>query len=184
MQLGDVRGDDDEEVGAIARLRQRGHEPSRRLQDAEVAELAFRQGVIDDAAGPLSQGHHRPHAFDLGPEPTEQGQAGIRDQARCLCNRFRQADRLPPDRRRRPGNGALKPSHRAFAAVFQDLEALGRALDREVVAQDSAEGTGHAFGRPGGQRGRVVGQAHGGAGLVLSSEAHKSMDDPPTQHHR
>ena len=50
VQLVHVAADDDDEVGAVARLGERGHDPAARLHDLDVAVLALAQRVIDDAA--------------------------------------------------------------------------------------------------------------------------------------
>ena len=56
MQLVHVAADDHEDVGAVAGLGERGHDPAAHLHDLEVAVLTLAQRVVDDAAGAVGKG--------------------------------------------------------------------------------------------------------------------------------
>ena len=77
VQLAHVAADDDDEIGAVARLGERRRDPAGALQDPEIAVLALAQGVIDHAAGPVGERHHGAHALDIGAEAAEHGIVGL-----------------------------------------------------------------------------------------------------------
>ncbi len=99
VQLVHVGADDDEEVGAVARLGERGHDPAARLHDVEVAVLAFAQRVIDDAAGAVGERQDGAGAGDVGGHAAVERQLGLANEPGGGLHRLLEADLA----RRAPG---------------------------------------------------------------------------------
>ena len=78
VQLVHVGADDEQEVGAIADLGERGHDPAARLHDAEVAVLAFAQRMIEHAAGTVGDRQNGAGAGDVAGHAAVERQLGMR----------------------------------------------------------------------------------------------------------
>ena len=69
VQLVHVGADDEDKVGAVAHLGERGHDPAARLHDAEVAVLPLAERMIEDAAGTVGDGQDGAGARDVAAMP-------------------------------------------------------------------------------------------------------------------
>ncbi len=108
MKLVRVGTCDDEEVGAVARFRQRRHHPAARLQHAEVAVLALAQSVVDNAPAALGNRHDGAHAVDIGSEPAEDRQSTILNQPGGGGDRIGERNVLAIDLRTSAGRVAAR----------------------------------------------------------------------------
>ena len=118
VQLVQVGADDDEQVGAVAGFGQRRHHPAAGLEHAEIAVLAFAQGVIDDAAGLFGRGHDGAHAFDVGAEAAENGKSRFADQLGGGGDGFGERRVLAGDLGLRPVNLPLEAEQSPFRSRF------------------------------------------------------------------
>ena len=75
-----VGADEDEQIGAVARLGQRRHDPATALHDGEVAELSLAQRVVDDAPGMIGDCQDGADAVDVGGESAVKGKVGLGDE--------------------------------------------------------------------------------------------------------
>ena len=162
MDLVDVGADDDDEIGAVAGLRQRRHEPAARLQHAEVAVLALGQRVIDDAARAVGERHDGAHAFDVGREAAEERQAGGADELGGGRDSIGERDGLAVDvglvGRRRAARSRRWREQQAFLLTLRPFSVGG---DLEIVAENAAEGAGHVLVRVGFAALAFTGCSHG-----------------------
>ena len=97
MKRLDVAAGDDEKICTVARLGERRHHPSGRLQHFEIAVLRLAQGVIDDAARALGERDHRAHALDIGGKPAIERKLRLAEQLSCLLDGLAKGDILAAD---------------------------------------------------------------------------------------
>ena len=136
---------DNEKVGAVARLGERRRDPAHTLQDSEVAELGFAEGVIDDAAGAIGERQRRAHALDVGAEPAIERQLRLADQGRGRFDGVGERRILAPHLGTCRRKLALEAGGRPGAAILQHLQPVAVTLDLEIVAEHPAKRAGHVL---------------------------------------
>jgi hypothetical protein len=141
----DVATGDDDEIGAVARLGQGGHRPTRRLQNLQIPVERLARGMVDDTARALGKRQHRTHAANVGGKSAKQGKLGLADQLCCFRNRRRKIGIFAIHARVGPRQFTFETGDRFAGAVLDHLEAGFAPLNHEIVGKRAAERVDHVL---------------------------------------
>ena len=121
VQLVHIGADDEQQVGAIAHLGERRHDPAARLHYAEVAILALAERMIEHAAGAVGDRQDGARTGDVAGHAAVKRELRPTDETRGGLHRLLETNLPAVNERLGRRQRALEPGSGTRAAVA-DLE--------------------------------------------------------------